>query len=233
MGFFPLLGVISALLAIGFVRSTVPYRWGIVTTAGSILIGVGGLYLTTVEGHWGSDFGWAARAAFGSITILGGIGMVSSAVFATLGRSFPSLPETGLNRTPLAMPFAVALVAIFGLSGPIAWLLSVVLVRLTVYSAMIVLLIQVVRSRRWRRIRQIGAILSGLGGVFVLFGLGGPGGCADVMREGPFTVYYDAGQNLLHYGPCSTQPLPVLFALGLGLLISGPMLPLLLKKSRN
>lgn len=225
-GFLPLLGVIIALLAIGFARSTVPYRWVIVTTAGFIIIGVGGRYLTAGEGHLGSDFGWAIRGAFGCITILGGIGMVSSTVFATLGRSFPSLPNTGLNRTPLALPFVIALVAMFGLSGPLALLLSVVLVRLTLHSAMSVLLIQVVRSRQWRLIRQIGAILSGLGGVFVLFGFGGPGGCVDVMGESPFTVYYNSGQNLLHFGPCSTQPLPVLFVLGLGLLISGPMLPL-------
>lgn len=72
---------------------------------------------------------------------------------------------------------------------------------------------QLYRAREWNRWEKTTGGLSGTGGLFVPLGLGGTGDCADVIRTGPFDVPSDVGQNVLHDGVCSTEPIPTLFVL--------------------
>lgn len=232
-GFMPLIGVVGALGAIGMARTDADIRWIAVGIAGTLVLVVGVLYMTVVTGHWGTDFTWTARLAIGGITAVGGGGILCSAGFAVIGRELPSIPRTGLGRIPLVFPFAIALGALFGLSGGPASIASIILIQMKFFSVMFLLLIQVYRYRRRDRRRKISGGISGVGGLFVLLGLGPPGGCSDVLREGPFTVYYDAAQSVLHYGTCSTEPFLALFGVGAGLLILGPLSPYMYDAASN
>jgi len=192
---------------------------------GAVLVSLGSGYLFVSDGVWGSDD--PRTIGLGIFTIATGVAVLSSEIASNrnLRVSGASNWFVSLCSRALAIPLSLVFLLLFLPIPVLPHLTAVVLLDATILPIVLIVSAQYWRAKAKPMVRQLQYGGEAVGATAFLLGLHGittAHYCRDEFTAG-FDVSYDVAANELHYGTCTTVPVPWLVGVGTGMLVASPL----------